>query len=215
MQAMLPEAPGEFRKVIADFVQESQDELFPTREECVAWAREHFDGLVSGALGGNLLSKYSMLGRFYATQASLDFLHEVIAAVAGDSEPLDAIMDYLRCVLLHAPFARSLAVSPEWTTRYDIEAWARHQYDKPLAAYQYAEPRVFFTDVEAERKALLENRLLTFGEHPSGLGKFTRTMFARDLRRTVHEVATHGAGRADSGGHPQTVDARHQRGRWN
>jgi hypothetical protein len=24
-----------------------------------------------------------------------------------------------------------------------------------------------------------------FGEHASGLGKFTRTMFARDLRRTV------------------------------
>jgi hypothetical protein len=39
--------------------------------------------------------------------------------------------------------------------------------------------------VEPEKKALIENRLATFGEHPAGLGKFTRTMFARDLRRIL------------------------------
>jgi hypothetical protein len=39
--------------------------------------------------------------------------------------------------------------------------------------------------VEPEKKALIENRIATFGEHPAGLGKFTRTMFARDLRRTL------------------------------
>jgi hypothetical protein len=39
--------------------------------------------------------------------------------------------------------------------------------------------------VDDERKAVIENRIRTFGEHPSGLGKFTRTMFARDFRRVV------------------------------
>jgi hypothetical protein len=32
---------------------------------------------------------------------------------------------------------------------------------------------------------VIANRLRTFGEHPSGLGKFTRTMFARELRRSL------------------------------
>ena len=27
--------------------------------------------------------------------------------------------------------------------------------------------------------------IYAFGEHPSGLGKFTRTLFAQDLRRTM------------------------------
>jgi hypothetical protein len=27
-------------------------------------------------------------------------------------------------------------------------------------------------------------KVATFGEHPAGLGKFTRSMFARDLRRS-------------------------------
>jgi hypothetical protein len=35
--------------------------------------------------------------------------------------------------------------------------------------------------------AALLQRVRTFGEHPSGLGKFTRTLFARDLRREVRE----------------------------
>jgi hypothetical protein len=44
---------------------------------------------------------------------------------------------------------------------------------------------MFHTTVEPERKELIESRIRTFGEHPAGLGKFTRTMFAKDLRRTL------------------------------
>jgi len=43
--------------------------------------------------------------------------------------------------------------------------------------------------LDEKRKAVIENRIRTFGEHPAGLGKFTRTMFARDFRRTVISVA--------------------------
>jgi hypothetical protein len=50
-----------------------------------------------------------------------------------------------------------------------------------LATYSQALP----TTVEPSRRALIETKVATFGEHPSGLGKFTRTMFAQDLRRTL------------------------------
>jgi hypothetical protein len=39
--------------------------------------------------------------------------------------------------------------------------------------------------MDPEIRAALEHRLATFGEHPATLGKFTRTMFAKDLRRTL------------------------------
>jgi hypothetical protein len=32
------------------------------------------------------------------------------------------------------------------------------------------------------------NRIETFGEHAAGLGKFTRTMFAKDLRRKLQRL---------------------------
>jgi radical SAM superfamily enzyme YgiQ (UPF0313 family) len=190
MHSMLDQAPPAFKKVIDDFVQESQDELFPTREACTAWAQAHFDQLITGELGGNLLSKYSMLGRFFATHASLDFLENVLVralqAQPGSSnrEELGAVMGYLRAVMLHSPFATSLAVSPEWTCSYDVGAWVRDKYARPLS--EYAVPtRTWHTRMDPEKKAMLEARLSTYGDHPSGLGKFTRTLFARDLRREV------------------------------
>lgn len=191
MPDLLGRAPAKFRRTIEDFVQESQDELFPSREACDAWARAHFDGLVSGELGGNLLSKYSMLGRFYVMQESLDFLEvairEVLAerALAYSAEELTAVIDYLRRVMLEVPFAKSLAATPTWTSSYDVEAWIADKFVRPISSYRLPAPRAFETHVEAKRKAQLTQRIATYGEHASTLGKFTRTLFARDLRRSL------------------------------
>jgi len=194
MQSMLESAPAAFRKVIDDFAGESREELFHTREECVAWAREHFAGLVSGDVGGNLLSKYSMLGRFYAAEAALEFLCHVLAAATAQTpcadtvEQMEAVIGYLRGVMLYVPFSKSLHAAPAWDSAYDIEAWSNDKYSKPLAAYHFGEVRRFRTVVDEKCKALIENRIRTFGEHPAGLGKFTRTMFARDFRRSTAGV---------------------------
>ncbi|MFN0110116.1 MAG: hypothetical protein ACKVZH_14770, partial [Blastocatellia bacterium] len=191
MQQMLDQAPPKFRAMIDDFLKESQEELFPTREDCVEWAKQNFDALVDGSLGGNLLSKYSMLGRFYLTQEAIEFLETTISAMLDKaelrSEPavLKATTDYLRCVLLHVPFAEALQANPEWTTSYDVEAWHRDGYAHHLEKYDLGQPTTFATTVEAGKRALIEGRIATFGEHSSGLGKFTRTMFAQDLRRAM------------------------------
>jgi len=190
MQSMIEEAPRDFRKAIDDFVQESEDELFPTPEACVEWARAHFDRLIAGELGGNLLNKFSMIGRFFVTHASLDFLEKVLVK-ALESQPggvnqdeLGAVMDYLRAVMLTSPFAKSLVDSPRWTTSYDVEAWVREDAGHPLSEYAMA-TRTFETRMDLKKKTMLETRLSTYGDHPSGVGKFWRTVFARDMRREI------------------------------
>ncbi|MCP4358975.1 MAG: hypothetical protein GY796_13225 [Chloroflexi bacterium] len=191
MQALLAEAPEGIKELIADFVRESQEELFETKEACIEWSKENYDGLADGAIGGNLLSKYSMIGRFYTTQDGLGFLQEAIATSIVDTgkevdvEMLTAVIEYLRTVLLYTPFADTLAATPTFTTRYDIESWRNSFYAKPLNQYSFTENQTFATEVEADHKARIQTRIETFGEHPSGLGKFTRTMFAQDLRRTL------------------------------
>jgi radical SAM superfamily enzyme YgiQ (UPF0313 family) len=196
MQAMLHRASADFRKVIDDFVRESREELFMTRGECLDWSRRHYDQLVSGELGGNLLSKYSMIGRFYATHAALDFIKMAIesALVATGiivrGEELAAIMDYMSHVMLHAPFAETMSAGVRFALAYDVEAWARDKYERRLADYRFNQPVYFDGLTSAERKALIAVKIETFGEHPSGLGKFTRTMFARDLRRTLFPVTS-------------------------
>lgn len=197
LQTRLKSAPAAFRKVIYDFVQESQEELFMTPAECIAWGRQHFKELVDGTVGGNLLSKYSMLGRFFVAQDAIDFLEEgIVGCLEGQEAPaLAAVMDYLRVVTLHVPFRDTILESPEWTTAYDVEEWLVDDCTRPLETYHFPSRVTLVTAVDAERQAVILDRIETFGEHPSGLGKFTRTMFARDLRRSlvrtsVEEIAT-------------------------
>ncbi len=194
MQQMLDEAPQAFKKVIADFVRESEEELFPNREAVIEWAREHYDGLVDGSLGGNLLSKYSMLGRFFVTQDAVTFLDAVIKRALHNNniefshEALDDVTQYLRKILLHSPFLQTVAQESEWETMYDVEAWAKDKFSKTLNNYT-AKVKTLHARVEPDKRAMIETKVKTFGDHPSGLGKFTRTMFARDLRRTIAQSA--------------------------
>lgn len=194
LQQMLSEAPAEFRSVIDAFVVESQEELFESRDACTAWALEHLEELRSGELGGNLLSKYSMLGRFYATQAGLDFVERGIASALGpaaDPEVVDqltSVMNYLRTVLLHVPFAESLSRTPSFTSPWDVDAWRMAEFGQPLPQFRTDSPTEYHTSIDPKKRALIESRVATFGEHAAGLGKFTRTMFARDLRREVVPV---------------------------
>jgi len=194
MQKMLPEAPPEFRVIIDDFVRESQEELYKTKEECLAWAYGHYDQLVDGSLGGNLLSKYSMIGRFYVAQPALDFLGQVITAALAEGggapahDELHTVIQYMRTVMLHVPFVSNMTKDVRWTTSFDVEAWIQEGYCKSLKEYRFQEPRIFEATVKPDVRSMLEMKIKTFGEHPSGLGKFTRTLFARDLRRTLVHV---------------------------
>ena len=187
MHERLDQAPPELRTLIDDFVHESKEELFPDRASCLSWAQENYQALVDGELGGNLLSKYSMVGRFYTLEPALDFLHDSIeASTDTPTEELASVIDYLRHVMLRVPFAESVAEELHWTMAFDVDAWSDGHYEASLSDFANTPPRAVRAAVAAEQRALIETKLATFGEHPSGLGKFTRTMFARDLRRQIH-----------------------------
>jgi hypothetical protein len=190
LQRLLDRAPPGFRQVIDDFVRESQEELFESREAVVAWAQSRLPELISGELGGNLLSKYSMLGRFFATHEGLDFMQLAIAEAVGtlDAEgraQLAAVMDYLRTVLLHVPFRETMRQAPTFSSAWDVEAWHAAGEGRRLAEFRTPEPVVYRSTMDPEARAVIEERIASYGEHAAGLGKFTRTMFARDLRRTL------------------------------
>ena len=192
MTNLLDQAPKAFRDVIDEFVQESQDELFDSKEECIEWSKQNFDELVDGSIGGNLLSKYSMIGRFYVFHEGLNFLETTLIATLDDSlseekaRMLKTVVEYLRTVILHVPFAETLVEMPDWNTIYDVESWRTELFQKPLEAYRLPKTQTYSTSVASDTSAKIMTRITTFGEHPAGLGKFTRTMFAKDLRRSLN-----------------------------
>ena len=104
---------------------------------------------------------------------------------AFDPKLLGTLMRYMRAVALAVPFGQSCAKDVAFESEYDIEGWAKDGYLRPLAEHRFDAPRRFVARTDPARRALILAKIETFGEHPAGLGKFTRTMFARDLRRNL------------------------------
>jgi hypothetical protein len=190
----LNRAPEKMRQMIADYLDENQAELFPSRQACLDWAEGRYDDLINGDLGGNLLSKYSMTGRYIILKESLEFLKntvdELLEDAGADTDSIgmmESIFEYYNCVMLHVPFSESLESTPNWNTDYNVIDWRDAGYDADLAAYKFANSKRFTTLIDPRTKGTLTSRIETFGEHASGLGRFTRTMFATDFRRKVSE----------------------------
>ena len=98
---------------------------------------------------------------------------------------LQSVIDYYRSIMLHAPFASSVSTAPTWTTQYDVTAWRDADFERPLFDFRHDKPQEHCTAVDPKTRALILSRIETFGEHPQGLGRVTRTMFAQDLRRKL------------------------------
>ncbi len=191
LQIRLEEAPASFKKIIDDFIEESKAELHDDPESCIAWSHENLEGLLDGTIGGNLLSKYSMLLRFYVKKEGIEFLREVVRGMlpadtsAAKLAELEAVTSYLDTVMLSAPFAEALSDRTRWQSEFNVEEWVKDGYKRPLSDYTFDAQKVFDAAVPEERAKLIQTKLQTFGEHPAGLGKITRTMFARDMRREL------------------------------
>ena len=131
LQSMLDQAPAGFRQLIADFLRESKEELFQTREDCIAWSRQNFAGLIDGAVGGNLLSKYSMAARLY--QAPRQFL-SCTALLRQHGRPLvsnprgaspDGFRVFAGSLAGEAPFSVATRLTPVWVSHYDVTCGGR------------------------------------------------------------------------------------------
>lgn len=190
----LDRAPKKIRQMIADYLDENQAELFPSRQACLDWAEGRYDDLIDGDLGGNLLSKYSMTGRFIILKESLEFLKTTVEELLEDASAdvdsigmMESIFDYYNCVMLHVPFSESLASTPNWNSDYDVIGWRESGFDADLTEHRFAYAKQFTTLIEPCIKDTLTSRIETFGEHASGLGRFTRTMFATDFRRKLSD----------------------------
>ena len=188
----LDRAPVEMRQMITEYLDENQAELFDSRDDCLDWVKDNYDDLIDGDLGGNLLSKYSMTGRFIILKDALEFLHlaasELLKGADDDTfGMLDSIFDYYRSIMLHVPFSQSLAEEPMWHTNYDLIGWKEAGYKGSLTDFRFDQSQKFETGIDQRVKDTLTSRIETFGENATGLGRFTRTMFATDFRRNLSE----------------------------
>jgi radical SAM superfamily enzyme YgiQ (UPF0313 family) len=183
------------QQFLADFVRETQEELFPTREACVAHYSqdEHFERLNRGEVGDNLMYRYRAIASYFlwdeicdcAMAATRQLL--VDAGVDRGQPAFDAFWrDFTTHVRLKHAAGRSreeLLAPKEALLAHDIAGWlAQDPLDDPL---DHALPRpvahVFALSEDNQRD--LAAALSTWTMHVKGLTKMvTRINVAWQVR---------------------------------
>jgi hypothetical protein len=183
------------RKFLDDFVSETTNELFPTREACIDfYAQEHnFKRLQAGEIGDNLMYKYRALASFHIWP-------EVCAAAMEGTQRLleergitstiphfeEFWCDFHQFVLLQHAHGRTLGEVLNNATanlRYDIKKWLNDGASSDPSAYRLPELSEFQFCLTEEGARELRAALNVWGEELKGLTKMvTRINVAWQVR---------------------------------
>ncbi len=187
---------GAMRKFVDDFINETRNELFPTREACVAFysKEENFQRLLRGEIGDNLMHKYHAVAAFHIWPAickcAMDASRQLLVrkGLTAAIPNFDAFWaDLYRFVdLRHAHgYTQADILAPSRTVlQYDIAAWLAAGKPKDPTPFRRDRARAveFRLDDEAQRE--LSAALQVWTDHLKGLTKMvTRMRVAWQVRQ--------------------------------
>ncbi|WP_371225801.1 B12-binding domain-containing radical SAM protein [Roseovarius sp. 2305UL8-3] len=187
-------ASAAFRTNIQSYLDQSQTELFDTSDDCMDWARDAYDDLISGKVGGNILYQTMVKARLNLLPDTLELLElglrdTLPADRTETADEIDALIAYFRATCIAVPFKKTLFQSTEFSSKYDVKRWRTDGYLYPLAHYRSETAKPFQTEVpEALRETVL-SRVGTFGETPAGLSRLVRSWSAGTFRRNVTPIS--------------------------
>ena len=192
---------GAVSRLLGEFVTETRNELFPTREACVEFysQEDNFQRLVRGEIGDNLMYKYRALASFFvwpevcraAMEATRDMLHR--RGAAAQVPQLDRFWDdfctYVEHKHTHGTSREALLGSTVATLGFDVEAWIEAGMPTDVEPYRLAPRRQFVFDLDPEAARELSALLDTWTTSLRGLTKGVTRMRTTSLIRRCRPAA--------------------------
>ena len=204
--AMLPameKGTGAHRKLLADFVHETEHELFPTREACVEHYSqpENFERLLRGEIGDNLMYKYRAKASFLLwpeiCRLAMDVTYQLLAARGAVAEVphFDEFWaDFHRYVELkhaHGEHAQQILKPVRAEIGYDLQAWIKAGLPKDPTPFKLRAPVPFEFRLSEEGAREMDAALKVWTESLKGLSKLvTRIQTAWQVRE-CHPLGKH------------------------
>jgi radical SAM superfamily enzyme YgiQ (UPF0313 family) len=203
LRAMLPAIEndtGALRKMLDDFVRETKNELFPTREACVEYysRSENFELLGRGDIGDNLMYKYRALASFYlwpeVCKLAMDTTKNLLVERgAREIVPNFDVFwaDFHRNIeLLHAHGRneREILTPIRAELTYDLREWFNGTSQDPTT-YQCPRPEIFEFRLSEEGARELQAALVTWTDSLQGLSKLVTRIQAASQVRQCHPVS--------------------------
>ena len=200
---------GEVRKFLDSFVEETVNELFPTREACVEFYSrdENFAKLERSEVGDNLMHKYRAMASFHIwpaiSRCAMETTRKLLVArgVNQCMPDFEAFWeDFHRYIDLgHASGCTTEEIlAPQQTEmQYDIAAWLEAGTPVDTTPFRLAYPRRMEFRLDEESALELHAALQSWSDSLKGLTKMvTRIQVAWQERRghVIEEAMTAGSG---------------------
>lgn len=182
--------PG-ITELFADFIAETQDELFNSYEEAEDFYRqeENFKKLMAGKVGSNLLANYTCRAYLEQSPALVEAIGKALQAIAKD-EDADAVEDICRYYALafdHMFDPRRTEIVKHGRFRHDIKRWLGSKGDISDFRLPGEGAKIkFFSD--PERTTFVESYFDRYGRSPQAFGKILTRLWMRDLLRSSQLV---------------------------
>jgi radical SAM superfamily enzyme YgiQ (UPF0313 family) len=196
---------GAVHRLLEEFVTETRNELFPTREACVEFysQEENFQRLVRGEIGDNLMYKYRAMASFFvwpevcrmAMEATREMLH---GRGASEEVPdLDRFWDdfsrYVEHKHTHGADREALLGPTMATLGYDIEGWIAAGMPTDTTPFRLDRARKFIFDLEPEAARELSGLIDVWTTSLRGLTKGVTRMRTTALIRRCRPASSVGA----------------------
>ncbi|MGH9786259.1 MAG: hypothetical protein ACRD88_18990, partial [Terriglobia bacterium] len=185
-EAMLPgmtRGPAPVRQFLDDFVGETKNELFPSRETCIEFysREENFRRLQNGEIGDNLMYKYRAKASFHVwkpvCQVAMDATRELLEAcgISGQvpqfSEFWSDFAQFDECRHASGFTVEEITRPVRCILRYDLDRWVQDGCPASPAAYRLDRPSWFEFRLSEESARELAAALQVWGTELKGLSK--------------------------------------------
>jgi len=179
----LTHADGAVGAFVANFVHETVNELFPTRQACVAFYTndDNFRRLLEGEIGDNLMYKYRAIASFHLwpeiCQLAMDETRRLLLARGAASRLPDFerfwldFSSYERAKHAHGPSVDEIVAPAHATLCYDVERLLNGTDPTDVAAYRLPAPQVFEFRLSEEHARDLKAAVAVWSMTLKGLSK--------------------------------------------
>jgi len=202
LRGMLPameKDTGDLRKLLDDFVHETECELFPSREACVEFYSrpENFERLERGEIGDNLMYKYRAIASFYlwpqVCKLAMDTTRDLlIERGARELVPNFDVFwaDFHRNVELqhaHGHNESEILTPVRAKLSYDLREWVNGTKQDPTS-YRLPEPEMFEFRLSDEGAHELQAALAIWTNSLKGLSKLVTRIQTAWQARACHPL---------------------------
>jgi radical SAM superfamily enzyme YgiQ (UPF0313 family) len=188
------EFTGGLGRAIDNFVRETKEELWDSRDDLVAFTRKpgNVEKYINDELGANLIFKYQSLLSNQNLREITEVARLSILKVIAEKDKLTPEIEAFVDDILTYEVLRKIDIfkgdySPHYAELYyDVEKFLAATDDAPLSEFVFSKPQKYCFFLDKEQIGIIERSFNTYGRTPVGMARILARVHVKMLLRRTH-----------------------------